>query len=114
MQVRIGLSAFLVSEEYENYFQSDIKFQHVIMVYTGVSKKIWSVLLQNDGLEENNEVFRIILNKPKNAVLGHRKELAVEIIDPRAGKISLFYLKYTFQNYLFRPCSSGILDCQVP
>lgn len=64
------------------------------MHFADVSVKIWSVLLQDDGLEENNEVFKIILSKPKNAVLGHRRELAVEIIDPRAGKRShvLIYL----------------------
>uniref|UniRef100_A0ABM5G827 FRAS1-related extracellular matrix protein 1-like isoform X2 n=1 Tax=Pogona vitticeps TaxID=103695 RepID=A0ABM5G827_9SAUR len=51
----------------------------------GVSVKIWNILLQDDGLEENDEVFKIILNKPKNAVLGHRREVTVKILDPRAG-----------------------------
>ncbi|XP_061489211.1 FRAS1-related extracellular matrix protein 1-like isoform X3 [Rhineura floridana] len=51
----------------------------------GVSVKIWNILLQDDGLEENNEVFKVILNTPKNAVLGHKRELTVEILDPRAG-----------------------------
>ncbi|XP_062991152.1 FRAS1-related extracellular matrix protein 1-like [Elgaria multicarinata webbii] len=51
----------------------------------GVSIKSWNVFLQDDGLEENNEIFKIILNKPKNAVLGHRRELTVEILDPKTG-----------------------------
>ncbi|XP_072853810.2 FRAS1-related extracellular matrix protein 1 isoform X2 [Pogona vitticeps] len=51
----------------------------------GVSVKIWNILLQDDGLEENDEVFKIILNKPKNAVLGHKREVTVKILDPRAG-----------------------------
>ncbi|CAI5777043.1 FRAS1-related extracellular matrix protein 1-like isoform X1 [Podarcis lilfordi] len=51
----------------------------------GVSIKIWNILLQDDGLEENTEVFKITLNKPKNAILGHKRELTVEILDPKAG-----------------------------
>ncbi|KAH0618554.1 hypothetical protein JD844_017886 [Phrynosoma platyrhinos] len=41
--------------------------------------------IKDDGLEENNEVFKVILYKPKNAVLGHKREATVQILDPRAG-----------------------------
>lgn len=58
------------------------------MLLIGVSFKIWNILIQDDGLEENNEVFKITLNKPKNAILGRKRELTVEILDPKAGKTS--------------------------
>nr|XP_056700742.1 FRAS1-related extracellular matrix protein 1-like [Euleptes europaea] len=51
----------------------------------GVSIKMWNIVIQDDGLEENNEVFKVILNKPKNAVLGRKRELTVKILDPRVG-----------------------------
>ncbi|XP_053105510.1 FRAS1-related extracellular matrix protein 1-like isoform X2 [Hemicordylus capensis] len=72
----------------------DLDFKHssarLVQFDPGVSVKIWNVLLQDDGLEENNEVFKIILNKPKNAVLGHKREVTVEILDPRTGGCDSF------------------------
>ncbi|XP_078525857.1 FRAS1-related extracellular matrix protein 1-like [Lissotriton helveticus] len=51
----------------------------------GVSTKSWNVYIKNDGLEENNEILKIILSKPKNAVLGQNSEATIEIMDLRPG-----------------------------
>ncbi|XP_060629597.2 FRAS1-related extracellular matrix protein 1-like isoform X2 [Anolis sagrei] len=69
--------------------RNGLDFKHstarLIQFDPGVSTKIWTIFLQDDGLEENNEVFKVMLNKPKNAVLGHKREATIEILDPRAG-----------------------------
>ncbi|KAM9324646.1 FRAS1-related extracellular matrix protein 1-like [Gastrophryne carolinensis] len=52
----------------------------------GVSIKTWNIYLKNDGLEENDELLKVILRSPKNAVLGKNKEATVEIKDPRGGQ----------------------------
>ncbi|KAK1165439.1 FRAS1-related extracellular matrix protein 1b [Acipenser oxyrinchus oxyrinchus] len=51
----------------------------------GVSTKTWNIFLKDDGLEENNEKFKIQLRVPKNAILGQKDKASVEIIDPRGG-----------------------------
>uniref|UniRef100_A0AAZ3NZL0 C-type lectin domain-containing protein n=1 Tax=Oncorhynchus tshawytscha TaxID=74940 RepID=A0AAZ3NZL0_ONCTS len=51
----------------------------------GVSVKTWNIYLKDDGLEENHETFTVILNGPKNTVLGQRNSASVEIVDPRGG-----------------------------
>ncbi|MGH0158377.1 UNVERIFIED_CONTAM: hypothetical protein FKN15_035473 [Acipenser sinensis] len=51
----------------------------------GVSTKMWNIFLKDDGLEENNEKFKIQLRVPKNAILGQKDKASVEIIDPRGG-----------------------------
>ncbi|KAM4642173.1 FRAS1-related extracellular matrix protein 1-like [Discoglossus pictus] len=51
----------------------------------GVSSKLWNIYMKNDGLEENNEVLKIQLKAPKNAVLGKNSEATIEIMDPRGG-----------------------------
>ncbi|XP_063284108.1 FRAS1-related extracellular matrix protein 1-like [Pelobates fuscus] len=51
----------------------------------GVSTKLWNIYVKNDGLEENHEVLKVLLKKPKNAVLGKNKEATVNIMDLRGG-----------------------------
>lgn len=61
---------------------------YVHIVYAlGVHVKMWNIHLKDDGLEENHEKFEVILNAPKNTVLGQRNKATVEIVDPRNGKI---------------------------
>ncbi|OWK57131.1 FRAS1-related extracellular matrix protein 1 [Lonchura striata] len=36
----------------------------------GVSTKMWNIAITYDGLEEDDEVFEVVLNSPVNAVLG--------------------------------------------
>ncbi|KYO36950.1 hypothetical protein Y1Q_0020949 [Alligator mississippiensis] len=50
----------------------------------GVSIKAWNICLKDPGLEENDEVAKIILSAPKNVVLGQKNELTVRIIDSMA------------------------------
>uniref|UniRef100_A0A4W5RFZ9 Fras1 related extracellular matrix 1b n=1 Tax=Hucho hucho TaxID=62062 RepID=A0A4W5RFZ9_9TELE len=55
----------------------------------GVNVKTWNIYLKDDGLEENHEMFTVILNAPKNTVLGQRNSASVEIVDPRGGKLRM-------------------------
>ncbi|XP_029473303.1 LOW QUALITY PROTEIN: FRAS1-related extracellular matrix protein 1-like [Rhinatrema bivittatum] len=59
----------------------------------GVSTKSWKIYIKNDGLEESNEVLKILLSSPRNAVLGKDREATVKIIDPRAGGCNSMDLK---------------------
>ncbi|KAG9482906.1 hypothetical protein GDO78_009060 [Eleutherodactylus coqui] len=52
----------------------------------GVSTKSWNIYVKNDGLEENDELLKVILSSPKNAVLGKTTEATIEIMDPRQGQ----------------------------
>ncbi|XP_076010666.1 FRAS1-related extracellular matrix protein 1b isoform X2 [Genypterus blacodes] len=52
----------------------------------GVSVKSWNIYPIDDGLEENHEMFTVMLKNPKNAVLGQRTSATIEIIDPRGGR----------------------------
>lgn len=51
--------------------------------------KTWNIYLKDDGLEENHETFTVILNGPKNTVLGQRNSASVEIVDPRGGELRM-------------------------
>ncbi|KAK4819935.1 hypothetical protein QYF61_015556 [Mycteria americana] len=44
----------------------------------GVSIKAWDSHIKEDGLKENQEVFKIILSTPKNTVLGQKSEVTAE------------------------------------
>ncbi|KAL1023166.1 hypothetical protein UPYG_G00037220 [Umbra pygmaea] len=52
----------------------------------GVNVKTWNIYLKADGLEENHEMFTVVLKAPKNTVLGQRRSASVEIVDPRGGR----------------------------
>ncbi|NXD25972.1 FREM1 protein, partial [Spelaeornis formosus] len=52
----------------------------------GVSTKMWNIAITYDGLEEDDEVFEVVLNSPVNAVLGTRTKAVVKILDPKGGQ----------------------------
>uniref|UniRef100_A0A8C9Q3I3 FRAS1-related extracellular matrix protein 1 n=1 Tax=Spermophilus dauricus TaxID=99837 RepID=A0A8C9Q3I3_SPEDA len=52
----------------------------------GMSTKMWNIAITYDGLEEDDEVFEIILNSPVNAVLGTKTKAAVKILDSKGGQ----------------------------
>ncbi|XP_051012633.1 FRAS1-related extracellular matrix protein 1 [Acomys russatus] len=52
----------------------------------GMSTKTWNIAITYDGLEEEEEVFEVILNSPVNAVLGTKTKAAVKILDSKGGR----------------------------
>ncbi|NWV71631.1 FREM1 protein, partial [Malurus elegans] len=54
----------------------------------GVSTKMWNIAITCDGLEEDDEVFEVVLNSPVNAVLGTRTKAVVKILDSKGGQCS--------------------------
>ncbi|XP_013821355.2 PREDICTED: FRAS1-related extracellular matrix protein 1 isoform X1 [Capra hircus] len=52
----------------------------------GMSTKMWNIAITYDGLEEDDEVFEVILNSPVNAVLGTKTKTAVKILDSKGGQ----------------------------
>ncbi|XP_073523974.1 FRAS1-related extracellular matrix protein 1 isoform X1 [Phyllobates terribilis] len=61
----------------------------------GVSTKTWNIAITQDGLEEDDETFEVILNSPVNAVLGTNTRAVVKIVDPRGGNCRLGKVKNT-------------------
>lgn len=57
--------------------------------------KTWNIYLVDDGLEENHEMFTVMLKNPKNAVLGQRTSATVEIIDPRGGVTFVYFCRFS-------------------
>ncbi|XP_050184584.1 FRAS1-related extracellular matrix protein 1 isoform X4 [Myiozetetes cayanensis] len=51
----------------------------------GMSTKTWNIAITCDGLEEDDEVFEVVLNSPVNAVLGTRTRAIVKILDSKGG-----------------------------
>ncbi|NXW89537.1 FREM1 protein, partial [Alopecoenas beccarii] len=51
----------------------------------GMSTKTWNIAITYDGLEEDDEVFEVVLNSPVNAVLGTRTKAVVKILDSKGG-----------------------------
>uniref|UniRef100_A0A667ICL7 FRAS1-related extracellular matrix protein 1 n=1 Tax=Lynx canadensis TaxID=61383 RepID=A0A667ICL7_LYNCA len=78
----------------------------------GMSTKMWNIAITYDGLEEDDEVFEVILNSPVNAVLGIKTKAAVKILDSKGGQC---YTSYSFnpnkhsawEKGLWRPLSPG-------
>ncbi|XP_036034922.1 FRAS1-related extracellular matrix protein 1 isoform X1 [Onychomys torridus] len=52
----------------------------------GMSTKMWNIAITYDGLEEDDEVFEVILKSPVNAVLGTKTKAAVKILDSKGGR----------------------------
>ncbi|KFV14544.1 FRAS1-related extracellular matrix protein 1, partial [Tauraco erythrolophus] len=52
----------------------------------GMSTKTWNIAITYDGLEEDDEVFEVVLNSPVNAVLGTRTKAVVKILDSKGGQ----------------------------
>lgn len=46
---------------------------------------MWNIAITLDGLEEDDEVFEVVLNSPVNAVLGTRTKAVVKILDSEGG-----------------------------
>ncbi|XP_048351926.1 FRAS1-related extracellular matrix protein 1-like isoform X3 [Sphaerodactylus townsendi] len=69
--------------------RTGLDFKHstarLVQFDPGVSVKMWKIVILDDGLEENNELLKVMLNKPKNAVLGPKRELSVNILDSSSG-----------------------------
>ncbi|XP_055973252.1 FRAS1-related extracellular matrix protein 1 isoform X1 [Sorex fumeus] len=57
----------------------------------GMSTKMWNIAITYDGLEEDDEVFEVILNSPVNAVLGTKTKAAVKILDSKGGRCHSSY-----------------------
>ncbi|KAK3090222.1 hypothetical protein FSP39_010172 [Pinctada imbricata] len=51
----------------------------------GMTHATWDVLIPDDGIQENNEKFRILLDEPVNAVLGRKVKTNVRIINAENG-----------------------------
>ncbi|KAM8984627.1 FRAS1-related extracellular matrix protein 1 [Ara ararauna] len=54
----------------------------------GMSTKTWNIAIAYDGLEEDDEVFEVVLNSPVNAVLGTQTKAVVKILDSKGGQCS--------------------------
>lgn len=50
-----------------------------------MSTKTWNIAIIQDGLEEDDETFEVILNSPVNTVLGTKTRAVVKIVDSRGG-----------------------------
>uniref|UniRef100_A0A672V9V1 FRAS1-related extracellular matrix protein 1 n=1 Tax=Strigops habroptila TaxID=2489341 RepID=A0A672V9V1_STRHB len=78
----------------------------------GMSTKTWNIAITYDGLEEDDEVFEVVLNSPVNAVLGTQTKAVVKILDSKGGQCSYSYSSsqskhdYWGKGTLF-PVSSG-------
>ncbi|NXE98922.1 FREM1 protein, partial [Menura novaehollandiae] len=85
----------------------------------GMSIKTWNIAITYDGLEEDDEVFEIVLNSPVNAVLGTRTKAVVKILDSKGGQCSYSHSsgqsKHDFwgRGMLF-PVSSGSSSTSRP
>uniref|UniRef100_A0A8C7DFZ2 Fras1 related extracellular matrix 1b n=1 Tax=Oncorhynchus kisutch TaxID=8019 RepID=A0A8C7DFZ2_ONCKI len=79
----------------------------------GVSVKTWNIYLKDDGLEENHETFTVILNGPKNTVLGQRNSASVEIVDPR-GDLICSGLESVSNTTLFRTSIHSLILYFLP
>ncbi|XP_013409601.1 FRAS1-related extracellular matrix protein 1 isoform X2 [Lingula anatina] len=51
----------------------------------GVTTAIWQVQIKDDGLEESNEKFKVILKSPVNTVLGENDKTTVHIVNDKNG-----------------------------
>lgn len=52
----------------------------------GQAQAVWDVRIPDDGLEELNEKFKIVLEEPVNAVLGKNDKVTVRIINAEKGE----------------------------
>lgn len=53
----------------------------------GVSIKAWDSHIKEDGLKENEEVFKFIPSTPKTTVLGQKSEVTAETRESQTSKI---------------------------
>lgn len=55
---------------------------------------MWNIAITYDRLEEDDEVFEVILNSPVNAVLGTKTKTAVKILDSKEVFFLILILIY--------------------
>ncbi|XP_010294379.1 PREDICTED: FRAS1-related extracellular matrix protein 1, partial [Phaethon lepturus] len=85
----------------------------------GMSTKMWNIAITYDGLEEDDEVFEVVLNSPVNAVLGTWTKAVVKILDSKGGQCSYSHpsghskLDFSGRGTLF-PVSSGSSSLSRP
>ncbi|XP_043343033.1 FRAS1-related extracellular matrix protein 1 isoform X5 [Cervus canadensis] len=77
----------------------------------GMSTKMWNIAITYDGLEEDDEVFEVILNSPVNAVLGTKTKTAVKILDSKGGQC---HPSYAFNPNMPRAWEKGIWHLLSP
>ncbi|XP_006864569.1 PREDICTED: FRAS1-related extracellular matrix protein 1 [Chrysochloris asiatica] len=73
----------------------------------GMSTKMWNIAITYDGLEEDDEVFEVILNSPVNAVLGTKTKAAVKILDSKGGRCLQSYSFNQHKHNAWDPGSSS-------
>ncbi|KAM4706960.1 FRAS1-related extracellular matrix protein 1 [Discoglossus pictus] len=76
----------------------------------GVSTKTWNIAITQDGLEEDDEIFEVVLNSPVNAVLGIKTKAVVKIVDPRGGSCKL---QETSNLNNMKITGSGSINCTL-
>ncbi|XP_061281246.1 FRAS1-related extracellular matrix protein 1 isoform X4 [Bos javanicus] len=77
----------------------------------GMSTKMWNIAITYDGLEEDDEVFEVILNSPVNAVLGTKTKTAVKILDSKGGQC---HPSYAFNSNMPSAWEKGIWHLLSP
>ncbi|XP_007954416.1 FRAS1-related extracellular matrix protein 1 [Orycteropus afer afer] len=77
----------------------------------GMSTKMWNIAITYDGLEEDDEVFEVILNSPVNAVLGTKTRAAVKILDSKGGQC---HHSYSFNQNKHNAWEKGLWRLQLP
>ncbi|KAM5299128.1 FRAS1-related extracellular matrix protein 1 [Ctenodactylus gundi] len=85
----------------------------------GMSTKMWNIAITYDGLEEDDEVFEVILNSPVNAVLGTKTKAAVKILDSKGGRCHPSYSSSQGKHHarargIWRQLSPGSSSPTVP
>ena len=56
-----------------------------VLLLIGQAQAVWDVRIPDDGIDEINEKFRIVLREPVNAILGKRYRVTVRIINAERG-----------------------------
>lgn len=56
-----------------------------VLLLTGQTQAVWDVRIPDDGINEINEKFRIVLKEPVNAILGKHYRVTVRIINAERG-----------------------------
>ncbi|XP_063107425.1 FRAS1-related extracellular matrix protein 1 isoform X3 [Cavia porcellus] len=84
----------------------------LIQFDAGMSTKMWNIAITYDGLEEDDEVFEVILNSPVNAVLGTKTKAAVKILDSKGGQCHPSYSfsqskHHAWEKGIWHPLSPG-------
>uniref|UniRef100_A0A669QDU3 FRAS1-related extracellular matrix protein 1 n=1 Tax=Phasianus colchicus TaxID=9054 RepID=A0A669QDU3_PHACC len=63
----------------------------------GMSTKMWNIAITYDRLEEDDEVFEVVLNSSVNAVLGTKTKAVVKILDSKGDLKGLMHYEESTQ-----------------